>query len=99
VTPIPVSATVTGLAARFSSIHRRPAWPPVEPGANITRIWQLPPGGTAAGQSLVWVKSPVVRMEYSLSGGSKVALATTIGWAALVVWTCCWPKSIAYVSS
>src|SRR3954465_6179823 len=65
VTPVPLSATVTGLAGRFSSIHRRPVRLPVEPGAKLIRIWQLWPGAREAGQSLVWVKSPVVRIDES----------------------------------
>jgi hypothetical protein len=55
--PVPVSATVCGLAPPSSRTSSVAALEPLLLGVNVTLIVQLPPGATLAPQLLVWANA------------------------------------------
>src|SRR5258706_7527504 len=56
--PVPVSATVCGLPARFVAMDMEPVRVPVTVGVNVTATEQLCPAARDAPQVLVSAKSP-----------------------------------------
>jgi hypothetical protein len=64
--PVPLSATVCGLAPPLSPTSSVAVFCPLVLGVKVTLIVQLPPAGTLVPQLLVWAKDgeffPVMRM-------------------------------------
>src|SRR5262249_11986427 len=93
-TPVPVSATVSGLDAALLEIVRAPDRLPVAVGENVTLMTQPWPAGTgcAAHAEACAPKSPLAATASTVRLVVP-ELVTVIGLVWLVVPTACWPKS------
>ena len=83
VTPVPDSATVSGLPGALVATDRVPVSGPPLVGANFTLTVQEPPAAMELPQVLVWVKLPVTLTEETETA-LVPGLVTVTVWAALV---------------
>jgi hypothetical protein len=83
VTPVPDSATVSGLSGALLATDKVPVSAPPLAGAKVTFTVQVPLAAIELPQLLVWVKSPVTLTETPDAALAPV-LVTVTAWAELV---------------
>jgi hypothetical protein len=83
VTPVPDSATVSGLPGALLATDSEPVSGPPLVGENLTLTVQDEPAAIEPPQLLVWLNGPVMPIEET-DAALLPGLVTVTGWAALV---------------